>query len=91
VIDAILCSTPLTLRWALQGNDATAVGSKVTQMHANSIEFTVVPGVRPLNLMEKRKTFDQRSAENLQFVRIAWRAAVPGNRADRRPVGRRFS
>lgn len=133
VIDAIPGSTTLTLRYALQGNYATAIGSKVAQMHAGSIEFsdvwyedgkwkalivcfpfmrdenrlietmgyaedpdlntkfTVVPGVWPLNLMEKRKAFDQRSAENLQFVRIAWRAAVPGNRADRRPVGRRFS
>lgn len=43
------------------------------------------------NLMEERQTWRQRSAENSPFVRLAWRAAVPGNRADRRSPDRRFS
>ncbi|UWM76112.1 hypothetical protein N1937_02350 [Rhizobium sp. WSM4643] len=41
------------------------------QLIETMAQFTVFPGVWPLNLMERWKTFDQRSAENLQFVRIA--------------------
>jgi hypothetical protein len=112
VIDTIVDATTISLKYALQGNYTTAIGSKISQMHAGSVEFseiwfeggkwktlvtcfqfmrdenqlietmgyaespdlntkfTIVPSSWPLTLMEKRKTWDQRSAENVQFVRV---------------------